>query len=80
MSIKLAAFTFISVLMAPFIWFQLTRGNFSYDLLDSILLLLYPPYSVNSSCIFKKDLSAMTKVFALGLPMFISIKGLAHNS
>ncbi|MCK1228213.1 hypothetical protein [Streptococcus uberis] len=38
MSIKLAALTFIAVLMAPFIWFQLTRGNFSYDLLDSIVI------------------------------------------
>ncbi|WP_203351425.1 hypothetical protein [Streptococcus uberis] len=37
-SIKLAALTFIAVLMAPFIWFQLTRGNFSYDLLDSIVI------------------------------------------
>lgn len=32
MSIKLAVLTFTAVLMAPFIWFQLTRGNFSYDL------------------------------------------------
>lgn len=38
MFIKLAALTFIAVLMAPFIWFQLTRGNFSYDLLDSIVI------------------------------------------
>ncbi|GAA5351135.1 hypothetical protein [Streptococcus uberis] len=38
MSIKLAAFTFVAVLMAPFIWFQLTRGNFSYDLLYSIVI------------------------------------------
>ncbi|WP_431013186.1 hypothetical protein [Streptococcus uberis] len=38
MSIKLAALTFIAVLLARFIWFQLTRGNFSYDLLDSIVI------------------------------------------
>ncbi|VTS13478.1 Uncharacterised protein [Streptococcus pseudoporcinus] len=38
MTLAFAVGTFLTLLFSPFIWFQITRGNWHYDFLGSLFI------------------------------------------